>query len=596
MPTNSYSTTRAADAQYFSWPRADADQFPPLLGAKTENRTPDPSVEAHLLMSVFWVLTSGLLFAQDTSTDLTFWKDVRPVFQKHCTICHSVKNKEKKDIAGGLALSHFEAFMRDPKEPLVVPGQSSASRLYQLLITEDEEARMPKDADPLSSEAIELIKRWIDMGAAEGTRPPQTSEAAPPAEKIQRPASLLRSLDVVFPCQATLSPDAAKALNSTPAPPGSLELAVRVGPLPSVTALAFQGDPAQLVVGSYGSIAVWELPSARVVQSIDFVGAVHCTAVSPDGSLLAVGGGLPARSGQVVIYDTKTWTTAATLPDHGDVVYDAAFSPDGKWLATASFDKTVKVWTTADGKPVETLRGHSDFVYSVAFTPDGKRLLSSSKDRSIKVFSTENWQSERTLTGHNEDVLSLAVSADSYNAVSAGKEPQLRWWIIENGQNNRVMTGHSGTVSELAFSRDGKRIASVGQDKTVRIWDGADGKAIRSITGATEWLYSVALSPDARFVAAGSWDGLVRIWEAETGRLLATLASPLGPNPANPQWLAMTPEGYYYASEDLDALVQWHAGDQPVAGEILATTLRQPEMVKKALSGEPLEPVKFPSP
>ncbi len=551
------------------------------------------------LLALLFVAVNPPLASAAPADEPTFWSDIRPIFQKNCTICHSSKNIEKKDIGGGLSLTTFDAAMKDPKEPVVVPGKSAESKLFQLLITKDEDKRMPKDADPLPPSDLELIRKWIDEGAKEGERPKQAPADVPGADAAsgaargpKRPASLVRSLDVVLPSAAMLPAEVAKTLEPPPAQPGKLDLALKIGPLPAVTALAYSPD-GKLVVGSYGAVAIWDLAKAELLKSIDLPGAVHSLKFSADGSRVAAAGGLPARSGVVTIFDTTSWQPVATLAEHNDVVYDAAFSPDGQKLATASLDKTVKIWTLADGTAIQTLKGHSDFVYSVAFTHDGKRLLSSSKDRSIKVYNTETWQSERTLSGHNEEVLALAVTADNYNVLSAGKEPQVRWWIIENGQNNRSQGGHSGTVNEIVVSKDGKRVASVGQDRSVRIWDGADGKLLRSITGATEWLYCVALSPDAKFVAAGSWDGLVRIWETETGRPLATLITPPSPDPAKPQWIATTPEGFYHASDDLAAIAQWRTGGQAVSGDILSATLRRPDQMQKALRGEAVESVQF---
>ena len=94
-------------------------------------------------------------------------------------------------------------------------------------------------------------------------------------------------------------------------------------------------------------------------------------------------------------------------------------------------------------------------------------------------------------------------------------------------------------------------------------------------------------------MAAGSWDGLVRLWETETGRALATLITPPSPDPAKPQWIAATPEGYYNASDDLAAIARWRTGGQPVAGGILTSVLHQADPVRKALSGGSVEQVKF---
>jgi WD40 repeat protein len=528
--------------------------------------------------------------------DLTYWRDIRPILQKNCTICHSPKNVAKREIGGGLSLASFDAVLKDLEEPVVVPGNSGDSKLFQLLIEKDEEKRMPKDTDPLAGSDIELIRKWIDGGAKEGERPATTAEATGD-NKPKRPVSLVRLVDVVLPTALTLPAELSKSLEPPPAEPGQLELALKIGPLPPVTALAYGPDGKWLAVGTYRSIAIWDLTNAELLRSIDVAGAVHSFALGTDASgttgRLAAAGGLPARSGEVLIFDIMSWQLVASLAEHTDVVYDVAFSPDSQKLATASLDKTVRIWAAPGWKSVHTIRGHSDFVYSVNFTPDGTRLISSSKDRSIKVYNAGSWESERTLSGHNEEVLTAAVSGDSYNVVSAGKEPQLRWWIVENGQNNRSMPGHSGSVNQIVFSRDGKRLASVGQDKQVRIWDGSDGKLLRSIAGSTEWLYAVALSPDARFVAAGSWDGVVRVWETETGRALGTLIAPPSPDVTKPQWIATTPEGFYHASHDLSELLQWRVGGRVVSSAILASTLRQAEPVRRSLRGEVVESPTF---
>ena len=97
----------------------------------------------------------------------------------------------------------------------------------------------------------------------------------------------------------------------------------------------------------------------------------------------------------------------------------------------------------------------------------------------------------------------------------------------------------------------------------------------------------------AKLVAAGSWDGLVRVWETETGRPLATLIAPASPDPATPQWMAITPEGYYHASGELAALARWRTGGQAVSGDVLRATLEHAEMVQKALRAEAVDAPKF---
>src|SRR5438046_1949283 len=95
----------------------------------------------------------------------TYWQDIRPLFRKHCTACHSAKNVKEVDVSGGLALDSYEAVRKGTKHPVLQPGKSDDSVLIHLLITKDVKKRMPLDAAPLPAESIALVRKWIDTGA-----------------------------------------------------------------------------------------------------------------------------------------------------------------------------------------------------------------------------------------------------------------------------------------------------------------------------------------------------------------------------------------------------------------------------------------------
>src|SRR5512132_2958704 len=100
------------------------------------------------------LLISALPVSASAQTDLTYWQDIRPIFRKHCTACHSTKNAAKVEVSGGLALDTFEATKKGTKRSVLTPGKSDKSLLYELLITKDVKLRMPLDSDPLSKEKI----------------------------------------------------------------------------------------------------------------------------------------------------------------------------------------------------------------------------------------------------------------------------------------------------------------------------------------------------------------------------------------------------------------------------------------------------------
>jgi hypothetical protein len=538
---------------------------------------------AWVLQASFLALSlPGLVAAAAPPAAPTYWQDIRPVFRKHCVVCHSGKNVRELDVSGGLALDSYEGLRKGSKRPVFQAGNSGDSLLVQLLVTSDTEKRMPLSALPLPTETIDLIRRWIDSGANEGPKPDTAAAASPaPAPRRTRKLEVLLTTDAVPP-KGLLGP-----MN-----PARLELALLVGPLAPVTAVVFSPDGSLLATGSYGRVTAWDLAAGRPVKVLtNVLGAVNDLRFSPDGKLLAVAGGQPSFKGDLRLYSVEDWKLLASLGGHDDVVASVAFHPDGQRLASASFDKTVRLWDVASHKPERVLTGHSDFVYSVAFGGNGHWLVSASKDRSVKLIDTPTGKGRLTFSGMDQDVLAVAVSPDGQHVVSSGFESGLYWWNPQTGQRLRVQGGHGVAVQEIAFSKDGKLVVSAGADKTVRLWNGATGAPLRTLSVGS-LVYAAAISPNSRLIASGSFDGLVRLWDVATGRQLLTILAPAVEDD-RVEWLALTPEGYGTASPGLSARGQWRMAGLAVLADKVWPVLQQPEAVAKALRGEPLAPATF---
>jgi WD40 repeat protein len=520
--------------------------------------------------------------------DPTYWQDIRPILRKNCTVCHNAKNLREFDVSGGLALDSYEGILKGKHGRVVHPKSSKDSLLVKMITATDESKRMPRNAPPLPSDTIALIRHWIDSGAKEGTAlagstPSETGNASIRSRR--------RKLDVMLNTSAVPPKGLLGASN-----PGKLELVLKVGPLAPVTAVAFSPDGKWLVAGSYGQVVIWDLTSARPAKVLtNVLGAVNDARFSPDGKLLAVAGGQPSAKGDLRIYQTADWKLIANLGGHQDTIFSFVFSPDGKRLASASFDKTVRVWNTSSFQLERTLTHHSDFVYSVAFSPDGQWLVSASKDRSLKMIDWTNGKSKFTLGGMEQDVLAVAVSPDGKSVVSAGLEPGLHWWDAQTGNRIRVQNGHVVAVNEICFSKDGRQVVSAGSDQTIRIWDGAAGALQRTISAGSA-IYAVAVSPEGKRIASGSFDGRVCLWDLSTGRQLATLLTmpPDTNSQENFDWLALTPEGYETSSSDLTSQGHWRMGGQATAEDVVWRSVLKPDMVVKALRGEPVAAVSFP--
>ncbi len=495
----------------------------------------------------------------------TYERDVRPVLRKHCTICHNARKAEALETSGGLVLDSFDAIQKGLKDrPIAKAGHARESPLFLRLIEQDEEKRMPKDADPVDEADRLVLQRWLDAGMVRG----EAKKSVAPT----RPRRVVRTLDVSIPVDLKLDNKPVKVL-------------LKVGPLPAVTALVFRPNSHWLAAGTVGQAIVWDLDEGEPALVLgDLPGSVHALAFRPDGQALAIGGGLAARSAFVRLYRLDG-QLLAEMYGHEDVVSGLAFAPDGQRLASASLDGTVRIWETTSGKEVAVSKGHSDFVNEIVFAADGLSVFTASKDRSIKRFDAQTGKGLRTYSDHNDDVLALAIRPDGSEFVSAGNEPQLRFWKVDGDKPSKRQGGHGGPVHQLAFTADGRRLVSAGADGTIRIWDGRSGGLEKTLAGAVDWQYAAAISSEGKFAAGAGWDGLVRVWDVAGGKLIAVLLQPLPIEWSDPAWLVVAPVGVLSTSDALKGLLRRRVGDS----EDDAGPLVDPERLRKALRGEPIE-------
>jgi serine/threonine protein kinase len=285
---------------------------------------------------------------------------------------------------------------------------------------------------------------------------------------------------------------------------------------------------------------------------------VYSVAWSPNGKRIASA----SYDGTVQVWDALTGGHVFTYQGHTSAVNAAVWSPDDKRIASASSDGSVQVWMAATGERLLTYRGHTGPLEAVAWSPDGTRIASAGEDATVQVWMATTGRPLRTYRGHSGPIKAVAWSPDGTQLASAGEVETVLQWDATTGDSIHTYTGHTGRVNAVAWSPDGKYIASASLDQTVQVWDALTGSHVITYRGHTSGVNAVAWSPNGKRIASASYDGTVQVWDALTGSNVYTNMSPnteFSSLPVNA--VAWSPDGKLIASGGGDETVQvWQPG------------------------------------
>jgi WD40 repeat protein len=347
------------------------------------------------------------------------------------------------------------------------------------------------------------------------------------------------------------------------------------------TSLAVSPDGSLLAIGTSGLVLLVDLKTRAVKHRLEVLkGGVYALAFSPDGKLLVAGGSEHLSPDPAIrLWDVSTGKLVGRLEGHEDMVESVAFILGGNTLVSVGLDKTIRFWNVTKRTQIASIETP---VNALVASPDGKSLATSAHgSREVTIWDAATRKRTRTLTA-SCSVNTLAFSPDGNRLLTAGYSPRMQLWDLATEQEALGQSGHEYAVTAVAFSPDGRTLASRSDGRTVRLWDLASKKERLQLQVCDEvnpsdsrGANALAFSPDGtRLVARGLArtrpdrpDATFHLWELSSGKKIASFADPRWP--AN--GLAFPPGGEFIVSADPYGVRFWSLDSHKVFRSLLGS-------------------------
>lgn len=252
-----------------------------------------------------------------------------------------------------------------------------------------------------------------------------------------------------------------------------------------VSSIAFTSPAGLVSTAADRSAMVWDTNPAWTLEraiggdaASPLVDRVNAVRFSPDGKLLATGGGEPSRSGEIKLWQAATGKGVLTLTNvHSDAVLSLDFSRDGKLLASGSADKFARVSEVATGRLMKSLEGHTHHVTGVAWKADGRTLGTAGADGVVKIWDFVSGERRRNIEGYSKEVTAIQFIGVTDQALTAAGDGRV-FFVRDSGVEVRAFTGFTDFVYAAAATADGSVVVAGGQDGVLRIWSGTNSPPV----------------------------------------------------------------------------------------------------------------------
>ncbi len=447
----------------------------------------------------------------------SFSNEVLPILRANCFGCHQGAKK-----LGGYMMTDFQALLDGGESGLaaVVPGRSSESHLIREIVPIDGKSEMPKKGKPLSDVEIEILKRWVDAGAINDSKP------AGPRYSLALPPIYTRS--------------------------------------PTISSIDFSKDGKLIAVSGFHETLLLNSENGQLQQRlIGLSPRVESISYSPDGKWLAVASGEQAVSGELQIWNVETNKLERSLQLGSDTLFGVNWSPDSTLISFGMTDNTVRA-VNLDGEQKLYQRAHEDWPRATVFTPDGKHLISASRDMTVKLIEVDTERFVDNITSITPGALrggvqSLARHPFRNEILVGGADGTPKIYRVfrqtaraigDDANLIRQLEPLPGRIFSVAISPDGRFLAAAAtldNQSTIKVWSydvdeelpreirdiqakrvaslqgdekkkleayvTAQPKVIATWTVPTAAIYSIALDSNGRLAAGGS-DGRLRVWNS----------------------------------------------------------------------------------